>query len=499
MFLRRFYHDGLAQASYMLGCQATGEALVVDPNRHIEQYIDAAVQAGLRITAITETHIHADFVSGAKGLAERTGGRLYLSDEGPEQWKYAYVEEAGAVLLHDGDVIQVGNVRVQVLHTPGHTPEHISLLVTDTRSATEAMGIFTGDFVFVGDVGRPDLLERAAGFTGTMEAGARQLFRSLQRFKQLPDYLQVWPAHGAGSACGKSLGAVPQSTVGYEKLFNWALRISDEAEFVREVLKGQPEPPAYFAQMKRINKEGPQPRPKSGAKRQTEADLERARREGMPVVDVRSAAEYAAWHVPGTTNIPWGSDFLSWAGWLLPYEGPVGLVTHDGEMLRVREELQLIGIDQVDAYWTPQTLYRPEVASEKAKVKRRSASELASAINRSTGANGAGGNGVLLLDVRTPAEHAAGCIPGSLNIPLYQLQARLGEIPHEREVVVYCAAGSRSPVAASILNSHGRQNVTEMYDGFVAWQACGCPVERAGISAEARAGMASAETAASRG
>jgi hydroxyacylglutathione hydrolase len=184
------------------------------------------------------------------------------------------------------------------MHTPGHTPEHISFLVTDTRSAGEPTGIFSGDFVFVGDVGRPDLLERAAGVEGTMEPGARQLFRSLQRFKQLPDYLQVWPAHGAGSACGKSLGAVPQSTVGYEKRFNWALTITDEDEFVREVLAGQPEPPAYFAQMKVINKVGPEPRPKSGVKRQTASGLERALQEGMPVVDTRSPAEYAEWHVP---------------------------------------------------------------------------------------------------------------------------------------------------------------------------------------------------------
>ena len=473
MFLRRFYHEGLAQASYMLGCQATGEALIIDPNRHIEQYIEAAGRAGLRITAITETHIHADFVSGARELSERTGGRLYLSDEGPQEWKYTYAEEVEAVPVRDGDVIEVGNVRVQVLHTPGHTPEHISFLVTDTRSASEPMGVFTGDFVFVGDVGRPDLLERAAGVAGTMEAGARQLFASLQRFKQLPDYLQIWPAHGAGSACGKSLGAVPQSTVGYERLFNWALRAEDEAEFVREVLEGQPEPPAYFAHMKRINKEGPQPRPRRGVRRESAAELEQALRHDMPVVDVRSATEYAAWHVPGTTNIPLGNDFLSWAGWLLPYNRPIGLVVKDGEMLRVREELQLIGLDQVEAYWTPEALSRPETAREEAELKRRSASELASVINLGSDSD------MVLLDVRTPAEHASGHIPGSLNIPLYQLQARLEEIPQRPPVVVYCAAGSRSPVAASILNSHGWQDVTEMYDGFNAWQARGCPVARA--------------------
>ncbi|MBI4512851.1 MAG: MBL fold metallo-hydrolase, partial [Gemmatimonadetes bacterium] len=241
MIFQRFYNEGLAQASYLIGCEATGEALVIDPHRDAEQYVRAAEIQGLRIGHVTETHIHADYVSGTRELASRTGARIVLSDEGGADWKYGFTH--GAVLLRDGDSFVVGRIRIDVLHTPGHTPEHLTFLVTDTAGADRPMGAFTGDFIFVSDVGRPDLLERAAGYAGTMEAGARHLYRSIQQFKGLPDYLQIWPGHGAGSACGKALGAVPQSTLGYERLFNWALRVEDEDAFVGAVLADQPEAP----------------------------------------------------------------------------------------------------------------------------------------------------------------------------------------------------------------------------------------------------------------
>src|SRR5690606_13169215 len=257
MLLKRFYDNKLAQASYLVGCAATGEALVVDPNRNAEEYVAAAAGEGLRITHVTETHIHADYVSGSRELAARTGARMYLSAEGGPDWQYEFAAADGATLLRDHDTFMVGNIRIEVLHTPGHTPEHLSFLVTDTAATEAPMGVFTGDFVFVGDVGRPDLLERAAKVANTMEAGARQLYASIQRFKELPNHLQIWPGHGAGSACGKSLGAVPQTTLGYERVVNWGLTSPSEAEFVREVLEGQPDPPRYFAEMKRINREGP--------------------------------------------------------------------------------------------------------------------------------------------------------------------------------------------------------------------------------------------------
>ena len=321
MFFRRFYDDQLAQASYLLGCQATGQALVVDPNRHVEPYLRAAEAEGLRVTHVTETHIHADFVSGARELAERAVARLLLSDAGGADWRYRYAAAACAEPLRDGSSFRVGAIECTVRHTPGHTPEHLTFLVTDTAAATEPMGALTGDFLFVGDVGRPDLLERVAHVAGTMEAGARQLFRSLQRFATLPDYLQIWPGHGAGSACGKALGAVPQSTLGYERRFNWAFGIVNEDEFVRAVLAGQPDPPRYFAEMKRINRDGPRvlgrmPRPA----RLTVDDLALALADGAPVVDTRPAHDYVAGAVPGTINIPAGRAFTTWAGWLLPYE-----------------------------------------------------------------------------------------------------------------------------------------------------------------------------------
>ncbi len=212
MVFKRLYDTKLAQASYLIGSAETKQAVVIDPNRDVEQYLDAAAGEGLSITHVTETHIHADFVSGSRELAARTGATLYLSDEGDADWKYAFAVKDGAVLLKDGDSFAVGSLRIQARHTPGHTPEHLSFLVTDTANADDPIGAVTGDFLFVGDVGRPDLLERAAHHAGTMEASARTLFRSLQQLKDLPDSLQIWPGHGAGSACGKNLGAVPQST-----------------------------------------------------------------------------------------------------------------------------------------------------------------------------------------------------------------------------------------------------------------------------------------------
>ncbi|EMI52833.1 MBL fold metallo-hydrolase, partial [Rhodopirellula sallentina] len=220
MLLKYFYDQKLAHASYMVGCQRANEAVIVDPGRDIEQYLEMAEREGVRVVAVAETHIHADYVSGARELADRVGAKLYLSDEGPDEWKYLYADQYDHEFVHDGDSFMIGKIRFEVMHTPGHTPESISFVVTDQGGgADEPMGIFTGDFVFVGSIGRPDLLEEAAKIEGTAEPGARDLFRSAERFKAMPDYLQVWPAHGAGSACGKGLGAIPSSTVGYRKRF----------------------------------------------------------------------------------------------------------------------------------------------------------------------------------------------------------------------------------------------------------------------------------------
>ncbi|MFW5828578.1 MAG: MBL fold metallo-hydrolase, partial [Alkalispirochaeta sp.] len=233
MYFERIYDEDLAQASYIVGCQQTGEALVVDPLRDVDRYFSIAEHHGLRITRVTETHIHADYLSGSRELARAAKARLLLSDEGGPDWLYEFEHEG----LHDGDRIMMGKVAIDVVHTPGHTPEHITFVVTDTAAGEAPTLALTGDFVFVGDVGRPDLLEQAAGISGTQETGARQLYRSLQHIRELPEYLAIWPGHGAGSACGKSLGAVPSTTLGYEGATSWAFRAPDERSFVGQILE----------------------------------------------------------------------------------------------------------------------------------------------------------------------------------------------------------------------------------------------------------------------
>jgi len=476
MILERVYDDKLAQASYLVGCAATGEALVVDPHRDADEYVALAEKHNLRITHVTETHIHADFVSGARELAGRTGARLYLSAEGGSDWQYAFAEEAGATLLRDGEHFMVGNIRVRALHTPGHTPEHLSFEITDTAGADRPMGVFTGDFIFVGDVGRPDLLEKAAKIAGTMEAGARTLFASLQRFKrEVPDWVQIWPGHGAGSACGKSLGAVPSTTLGYEKLFNWGVAADDEALFVKQVLAGQPEPPKYFAEMKRINREGP--RILGGFTRPRHLDEEKLARlveAGETVVDTRPAAQYALEHVPGTINIPLNRSFNTWAGWLLDYDRDFWLIVSDDSHALIDEavrDLAMIGLDRVGGYFTAGAIETWATEHRQIDTVRHiRPGELVGMMERGE---------VAVVDVRGAAEWEAGHLPGVPNIPLGYLSERLDEIPRDRPVVVQCEAGGRSAIAASVLQAHGIQNVANLSGGFRAWAADGHPVEKA--------------------
>jgi hydroxyacylglutathione hydrolase len=482
MILKRFYDEKLAQASYLIGCAATGEALVVDPNRDVNEYIRVAESEGVRITHITETHIHADFVSGSRELASRTGATVYLSDEGDENWKYAFAAEDGAVLLKHGDTFKVGNIVIEAVHTPGHTPEHLSFLVTDTAAADKPIGILTGDFVFVGDVGRPDLLEKAANVRGTMEAGARTLFRSLEKFKQYPDYLQIFPGHGAGSACGKGISSVPNSTVGYERMFNWAFSYEDEEEFVQAVLAGQPEPPKYFAQMKRINQEGP--RILGGIKRPqrlAENRLEKLLGEGALVIDTRHAADYAQGHIPGTINIALNKSFNTWAGWLIPHGQDFYLLIDDSCTHCVDEavkDLAMIGIDRIAGYFGTEVLDTWTNHGRKLDtVPQITSKELAEQLRSGD---------MAVLDVRGRAEWEAGHLPGveatggsrGINIPVGYLADRLDEIPRDKPLVVHCQGGARSAIAASLLRSRGFDNVINLGGGYADWQAAGNPTER---------------------
>ena len=257
MLIERIYDEDLAQASYFIGCQANGTAVVVDARRDLTPYLELAAKNGMTIVAVTETHIHADYLSGTRELAAKTGAEIYVSGEGGPDWTYGFE----ANLLHDGESIKVGNITIQAVHTPGHTPEHLSFLVTDGAFSDQPGYMLTGDFVFSGDLGRPDLLDEAAGGVDTRFGGAKDLFRSLkEKFVTLPDHVQVYPAHGAGSACGKALGAIPSSTVGYERLYSWwgkYVAADDEQGFVDELLAGQPDAHAYFGRMKRENRDGP--------------------------------------------------------------------------------------------------------------------------------------------------------------------------------------------------------------------------------------------------
>jgi hydroxyacylglutathione hydrolase len=474
MILKRFYDPKLAQASYLIGCGKTGESIVIDPNRDTGQYLAMAKAEGVRITHVTETHIHADFVSGSRELAQRTGARLLLSDEGGEDWRYRFAADAKAELLRHGSVITVGNVRLDVLHTPGHTPEHLAFLVTDTAAATAPIGVVTGDFVFVGDVGRPDLLEKAAKVKGTMDQAARTLFRSLQVFKQQPDYLQIWPGHGAGSACGKGLSAIPHSTVGYERMFNWAFAITDEEEFVRQVLAGQPDPPHYFAQMKRINRDGP---PVLGTRppvpRLEPTKLPAVLAAGGLVIDTRPTAEYGGGHVPGTLNIPLNKSFNTYAGWLVPYDRDIYLIVNDGDTRdRVAEavqDLSMIGLDRVAGYFGLEAIRAwAERDGGLAGIPLVQVGELAELMKSGK---------VTVIDVRAESEWDEGHMPGARHIPLGHIAEHADELPREGPVVLHCQGGGRSAIAASVLKGKGFDNVANLAGGFQEWEKQGHEVE----------------------
>lgn len=465
MFFKQIYEPGLAHASYMVGCQATGNVMVIDAQRDIDVYLQIARQERLTITHLAETHIHADFLSGTRELASVTGAMMYLSDEGGEEWQYAF-DHVG---VKDGDAFMVGNIKVDVMHTPGHTPEHISFLVTDTPAiANVPIMMFTGDFVFVGDVGRPDLLEKAAGYKGTMEKGARQMWESLKRFKTLPDHIQVHPAHGAGSACGKALGAIPSSTVGYEKLVNWALRHTNEEDFVADLLSGQPEPPKYFAMMKLLNKVDRPLLPEvPKLRRLSMQDVHAALARRQHVIDTRSKVSFAGGHLPGSINIQDNKAFSTWAGWVLNYEEPFVIIAPEERVEEITRKLMRIGLDNVAGYY-PNVTDAQEAGHDLAIVPQIELDELRQRYDHEN---------VVVLDVRGASEHAAGHIPGAWNVHVGYLRDHLGEIPTDKVVVVACQGGDRSSIATSMLQREGYTNVMNFPQGFAGWAAAAAPVE----------------------
>ncbi|MGQ0649878.1 MAG: MBL fold metallo-hydrolase [Gemmatimonadaceae bacterium] len=472
MLLKRFYHEGLAQASYLLGCQKTGEAIVVDPNRDPEPYLADARENGMRITQVTETHIHADFLSGSRELAARAGGQLLLSAEGGPEWQYSFATGDGARLLRDGDEIRVGKLRLDVMHTPGHTPEHLVFIITDLPASDLPLGVLSGDFLFVGDVGRPDLLERAVHVAGTMRGAAGTLFDSVRRFvARYPDYLQIWPGHGSGSACGKSLGAAPMSTLGYERVANWALRTTHRDTFIDEVLAGQPDPPRYFATMKRLNREGPRVLgAMPAARRLPPTALAAVLEAGHRIVDIRPAKVAAQDLVRGTVNIPLNKSFPGWAGWLIPYDQDFFLLHDDHNDLTIRHalsELSMVGLDRCVGWFGSDTVAAARAAGNVDQVAQAEPAQTAALLSAEA---------VTVLDVRNHDEWNAGHVEGAVHIPLGRLEERLGEVDTSRPVVLHCQGGGRSSIAASLLKAQGLRNVSNLRGGYAAWTLAELPV-----------------------
>ena len=460
MYFKRIYDTDLAQASYLVGCQKNGTAIVIDPTRDAEQYLTLAQQEGLTITHVTETHIHADYLSGSRELAARTGAALLLSDEGGPDWSYAFPHQG----LNDGSVITLGNITLKVLHTPGHTPEHLSFLVTDGARGTEPSLLLTGDFVFVGDLGRPDLLDEAAGGIDTRFAGAKQMFTSLQdKFLTLPDFVQVWPGHGSGSACGKALGAVESTTVGYERALSWwapLVRDGNEQAFTDELLAGQPDAPSYFGRMKTQNKAGPTLLGKVSVLGQLSTlEVQEALEKGARLLDTRPRSDFQQGAVPGSIHLPAGKTFETWAGWLLNPEKNYVLFARNAEQAEaLRRRLWMVGVDRVQGFIGS---FEGLILEPQAAVPVDQIPELQTAY---------------ILDVRAKSEYNAGHLPNAHQLHTGRLSTHLAELPRDRPVVVHCQSGARSAAAASLLRAEGFTNVTELAGGYEAWASQAAPV-----------------------
>ncbi len=455
MYFEMIYDKSLAHASYFIGCQKEGTAAIIDPKRDIDTYIEIAKKNKMKITHILETHIHADFLAGSRELAQLTGAKMYLSNEGGEGWEYTFPN----VELKDGDTFNVGNLKFEVLHTPGHTPESISFLLTDTPASSEPVMLFTGDFVFVGDIGRPDLLEKAAGIMGTADAGAIQMYDSINRFAKLQEFIQVWPAHGAGSACGKELGAVPSSTVGYEKVRNWAFQYKDNKQgFIDYLLADQPEPPKYFAMMKFLNKEDRKlltqvPKLKKLSDAQFNAEFAK----GVKLIDARGKSEFAKGFIPGSINIPASDNFFAtWGGWFLNYEEDFMLLADEDQLDELTRKLMRIGLDNISGYITSTEAYS---RGELKKVNIADFDEFV-ALKES---------GTTIIDLRGEAEYNKGHIEGAKNVFVGTLEDNLEKISKDEKVVIHCQSGHRASIGYSILVKNGYDNLVNFSGGMNEW------------------------------
>ena len=467
MKIEQFYLGCLAHASYLISDEETRTAAVVDPQRDVARYLEAAEREGVAIRHVILTHLHADFIAGHLELRDRVGATIYLGAKA--QAEYAFTP------MGDGDRLEFGKVRLQAMETPGHTPESISILVFDlVKDEAEPVAVLTGDTLFIGDVGRPDL---RAALGWKPDVLARMLYGSLTtKLLGLPDATLVYPAHGAGSLCGRNIGKEAVSTIGVQRKTNYALQPMSEDEFVQMITADQPEAPAYFTYDAVLNtKERPT----------LEIALELAlfpleletvltmTKEGAQVVDVREPDEFAAGHLHGSVNIGLGGQYATWAGTLLKRDQPIVLIANPGREEEAAMRLGRIGFDHVAGYLRGgmhQLEARPELVRG---TRRVDAGELAREM--------AAGDGVVVVDVRGPKERESKKIAGSVHVPLNHLEERLAEVAHGKSVVVHCAGGYRSSIAASLLERGGITEVRELAGGLAAWEAAKLAVESGGI------------------
>ncbi|GAB2488643.1 MBL fold metallo-hydrolase [Streptosporangium sandarakinum] len=459
MFFAQYYLDCLSQASYMIGDSSTGRAVVVDPRRDVSEYLADAEAHGLRIEGVINTHFHADFLAGHLELAARTGAWI----------GYGRVAEAEYPIraLADGERIQLGDVVLEIMETPGHTPESISILVHAHAGDAVPYGVLTGDALFIGDVGRPDLL---ASLGMTSEQLGRMLYDSVQhKLMSLPDEVRVFPAHGAGSACGKNLSTERASTIGAQRRTNYACRPMSEEEFLSIVTEGQPTAPGYFVFDAVLNRKDHELLDVAAHARPLDAEAFLARRAaGAVVLDARDAQEFALAHLRGSISVPAGDRFAERAGTVVAPGSEIVVIAPQDRETEVVTRLARIGFDTVTGY-----LREPEAAflatpDEITHSTRLTAAELHEALR--------GPRPPFLLDVRDASEAADGAVEGAVNIPLAQLPARLAEVPDE-PLVVHCAGGARSAIAASLLEHEGREHVSDLIGGYAAWRGAFIPAQ----------------------
>ena len=457
MAIERFYTPGLAQIAYGVADPVQKVAAIIDPRRDVGVYLDWANDNGHAIVAVLETHVHADFVSGARELAAATGATVYAGRLGATELPHQP--------LDDGDLVPIGRMSLAALWTPGHTPEHVSYLLFDPTQSNEPLALFSGDILFAGEIGRPDLLGPEK--TGEL---VDQLYDTVfARLALLPDEVVVYPGHGAGSPCGKKIGDAAQTTIGQEKRFNYAFQARSRADFVRSVMEGMPRPPAYYPTMKRINKNGPAlSRDLPLGEPLTAKDVRERQANGALVIDAREPADFAAGHIPDAINVGLGASFAIWAGWLTPYDRAVVLVLpNDAAFEGARTELWRIGIDNVAGYLEGGVAAWSRDEFPAATLEEMPVSTLARRLAKPSDA-------VQVLDVRDEVEWAAGHVPGAVNVSAGTL-ATGGDVRFgpEEAVAVICGTGYRSSVAASLLKQRGLRQVITVPGGMEAWTAAG--------------------------